>query len=85
MGGHLTSLMSSSSSAGLQSMSISPQLVVAAKAIMVLLPSVGRGGRGGGARLIERPSHLMEMKTQAQIKPTLLFLLRHDAVHFVRF
>lgn len=42
----LTSLMSSSSSAGLQSMSvISPQLLVAAMAITELLPSeVGRGG-----------------------------------------
>lgn len=44
--GSLTSLMSSSSSAGLQSMSvISPQLLVAAMAITELLPSeVGRGG-----------------------------------------
>lgn len=47
MGGRLTSLMSSSSSAGLQSMSMSPQLAVAAMAIMVLLPSEGRGGQGG--------------------------------------
>lgn len=46
-GGGLTSLMSSSSSAGLQSMSMSPQLAVAAMAITVLLPSEGRGGQGG--------------------------------------
>lgn len=46
-GGRLTSLMSSSSSAGLQSMSMSPQLVVAAMANTLLLPSEGR--RGGGS------------------------------------
>ena len=44
MRGVLTSLMSSSSSAGLQSMSvISPELVVAAMAITELLPSEGGG------------------------------------------
>lgn len=48
MGAHLTSLMSSSSSAGLQSMSMSPQLVVAAMAITVLLPSEGREGAFNG-------------------------------------
>lgn len=41
-GGGLTSLMSSSNSAGLQSMSvISPELVVAVKAITEVLPSEG--------------------------------------------
>lgn len=67
-------------------MSISPQLVGAAMAIMVLLPSVGRGGQGGGSFnwTVKSPDGA-EMKMQAQIKPTLLFLLRHDAVDFVRF
>lgn len=50
MRGGLTSLMSSSSSAGLQSMSvISPELVVVAMAITELLPSEGGRRRHYGS------------------------------------
>lgn len=89
VGGRLTSLMSSSSSAGLQSISaIFPLLVVAAMAITALLPSEGRWGQEGlfiGHQSVSQVTHWSRHEDVSPNKLTLLLLLRHDAVDFVWF
>ena len=85
----LTSLMSSSISAGLQSISVRfPPLAALAMAITALLPSEGGWGHEGlfsGHRSDSQVTHWSGHEDTSPKKLTLLLLLRHDAVDFVRF
>lgn len=94
VGRRLTSLMSSSSSAGLQSISVIFPLVVAAMAITALLPPEGRWGQEGlfnehqsdtRHQSISQVTHWSRHEDTSPNKLTLLLLLGDNAIDFVRF